>query len=190
MSDVTGILAAIDAGDARGAKELLPMVYAELRRLAAEQLGNERTGHTLSPTALVHEAYLRLVGAGAEERAWKSRGHFFAAAATSMRRILVDHARRQLAEKRGADSDKVTCDMENLAEPTRRPDLLALDAALSELEQQHPHLARLVSLRYFTGLTMEQAAEVLEISPRTAFRNWTYAKAWLLEAISDEVESN
>lgn len=189
MTDVSRILSAISAGDPQASEKLLPAVYAELRRLAAEQLGNERPGHTLSATALVHEAYLRLAGPGAEEQAWNSRGHFFSAAATAMRRILVDHARKRLAEKRGSDPEKVELDLAKVASPERHPDLLALDEALSDLERQHPDLAQLVSLRYFTGLTMEQAAEVLGISPRTAYRNWAYAKAWLLEAVSIDVES-
>jgi len=184
MSDVTRILSQIEAGDSAAAEQLLPLVYEELRRLAARQLFTERTAHTLSPTALVHEAYLRLVDANGEIGGWNSRGHFFSAAAEAMRRILVDSARRKRALKRGGAAAQLPLDEANLhaAEPDH--DLLALDAALTRLELEHPPLAELIKLRYFAGLTMTQAAEALGISLRTAERNWTYAKAWLLQAMA------
>jgi RNA polymerase sigma factor (TIGR02999 family) len=186
MNEVTQILAAIEGGDSQAARQLLPAVYQELRRLAARQLASERAEHTLSPTALVHEAYLRLVDADGRLRQWNSRGHFFAAAAEAMRRILVDSARRKRAFKRGGDLGRIPLEDACIGGPQRDRDLLALDEALSRLEQQHPHLAQLVKLRYFAGLTMPQTAETLGISLRTAERNWTYAKAWLLEAISEK----
>jgi RNA polymerase sigma factor (TIGR02999 family) len=184
MSDVTRILSQIEEGDPQAAEKLLPLVYEELRRMAARQLASERTGHTLGPTALVHEAYLRLVDANAEVARWNSRGHFFSAAAESMRRILVDSARRKRAAKRGGGTAPVPLDMASLVSPEQDSDLLALDQALTQLEVERAPLAELVKLRYFAGLTMPQAAESLGIPLRTAERNWTYAKAWLLEAIA------
>jgi RNA polymerase sigma factor (TIGR02999 family) len=177
MADVTQILAAIELGDPKAASELLPLVYDELRKLAAERMAQERPGHTLQPTALVHEAYLRLVGGG--ERAWDSRGHFFAAAAEAMRRIVVEAARRKKRLKHGGGHERVEVELAEL--PTRLPpdDLIALDEALARLEQLDPVKARLVTLRYFAGLTIEQAAEVLDISRVTAHRYWTFARAWL-----------
>ena len=184
MNDVTQLIQRLDAGDAPAAGELLPLVYAELRRLAAEQLGRERAGHTLSPTALVHEAYLRLLGPAGDSLGWNSRGHFFAAAAQAMRRILVDHARRKRALKRGGDGHQVS--LEDLPAPRRERDLLALHEVLGDLEREHPHLAEFVTLRYFAGLTMAQAADALGISLRTAERHWTYARAWLLRALAED----
>src|SRR4051812_44650582 len=162
MADVTHILAAAEAGDPKAAVDLLPLVYDELRKLAAARLAAEPSGQTLQPTALVHEAYLRLVGAG--DRGWDSRGHFFAAAAEAMRRIVVENARRKSRTKHGGGLDRVEVELADL--PTRLPpdDLLALDEALVRLEQEHPVKARLVTLRYFAGMTIEQAAEVLHIS--------------------------
>jgi RNA polymerase sigma factor (TIGR02999 family) len=186
MTDVTRILSAIEHGDPKAAGQLLPLVYEELRRLAARQLAPERTGHTLSATALVHEAYLRLVDADGEVARWNSRGHFFSAAAESMRGILVDSARRKRAFKRGGAAARMPLEEATLRAPELEHDLLALDEALTRLEQQHPPLAEIIKLRYFAGLTMPEAAEALGISLRTAERNWTYARAWLLQAITAE----
>ena len=177
MSEVTRILSAIVSCDPGAAERLLPLVYDELRRLAAARMADEKPGHTLQPTALVHEAYLRLVGGG--ERAWDSRGHFFAAAAEAMRRIVVEAARRKSRLKHGGGLERVEVELADL--PTRLPaeDLVALDDALVRLEQIDPVKARLVTLRYFAGMTIEQAAEALDISRVTAHRYWTFARAWL-----------
>jgi RNA polymerase sigma factor (TIGR02999 family) len=182
MNEVTQILHAIGQGDPAAADQLLPLVYDELRQLAAHKLGSETPGQTLQPTALVHEAYLRLVGAG-DEPNWDSRGHFFAAAAEAMRRILVENARRKESRKRGGDRARADCDLSQLAAPEFREDLLALDEALTRLAAADPEAARLVQLRYFAGLTLAEAAKVLGVSPRTADRLWAYARAWLLEAL-------
>ena len=178
MSDVTRILSAIEQGDARVAEQLLPLVYDELRKLAAAKLAKEKPGQTLQATALVHEAYLRLVGEGGGHH-WDSRGHFFAAAAEAMRRILVENARRKRSLKRGGGLVRQQLVAAELAAPEPREDLLALDEALSRLAAKDPTKAELVKLRYFAGLTGEQAARVLEISPATADRHWAFAKAWL-----------
>jgi len=177
MADVTQILNAIEQGDAQAAEQLLPLVYDELRRLAAQKLTQEKPGQTLQPTALVHEAYLRLVGEGKKPRPYKDRGHFFAAAATAMRRILIDGARRKRAQKRGGGLQRQ--DLDAVAAPKSDEDLLALNEALEKLNAQDSLKARLVELRYFAGLTSDQAAEVLGISPTTAERHWAYARAWL-----------
>jgi RNA polymerase sigma factor (TIGR02999 family) len=179
MSDVTRILNAIEQGDPQAAAELQPLVYDELRKLAAARMAAEPAGHTLQPTALVHEAYLRLVGGGGGDAGWDSRGHFFAAAAEAMRRIVVEAARRKKRLKHGGGRERVEVELADL--PTRLPpdDLLALDEALGRLEQLDPVKARLVSLRYFAGLTIEQAADALNISRVTAHRYWTFARAWL-----------
>jgi RNA polymerase sigma factor (TIGR02999 family) len=177
MADVTRLLDAAAAGDPKSAAELLPLVYVELRKLAAARMADEKPGQTLQPTALVHEAYLRLVGGG--DRAWDSRGHFFAAAAEAMRRIVVESARRKKRLKHGGGHERVEVELAEL--PTRLPpdDLIALDEALTRLERLDPVKARLVTLRYFAGLTIEQAAEALGISRVTAHRYWTFARAWL-----------
>ena len=177
MADVTRILSAIQAGDPRAAADLLPLVYDELRKLAAARMAAEPAGHTLQPTALVHEAYLRLVGGS--DAGWDSRGHFFAAAAEAMRRIVVEAARRKKRVKHGGGRERVEIELTDL--PTRLPpdELLALDGALGRLEQLDPVKARLVTLRYFAGLTIEQAADALHISRVTAHRYWTFARAWL-----------
>jgi RNA polymerase sigma factor (TIGR02999 family) len=183
MADVTQILNAIESGDPRAAADLLPLVYDELRKLAAARMKAEAPGNTLQPTALVHEAYLRLVGGG--ERPWDSRGHFFAAAAAeAMRRIVVEAARRKQRVKHGGDRERVEVVLADL--PTSLPpdDLLALDEALGRLEQLDPVKARLVTLRYFAGLTIEQAADALNISRVTAHRYWTFARAWLHKQMS------
>jgi len=176
MDDVTHILSAIEQGDLHAAEQLLPLVYDELRQLAAARLTQEKPGQTLQATALVHEAYLRLVG-GEGPRSYRDRGHFFAAAAVAMRRILIDNARRKLTQKRGGDRQRQEIDA--LAAPEPGEELLALDEALRKLNESDPLKAKLVELRYFAGLTGEQAAEVLGISPTTADRHWAYARAWL-----------
>jgi RNA polymerase sigma factor (TIGR02999 family) len=182
MSEVTRILSAIDRGDALAAEQLLPLVYGELRRLAAQRLSREAPGQTLQATALVHEAYLRLVGA--TDPGWNGRGHFFAAAAEAMRRLLIERARRARSPRRGGDRDRIELDPVDLAESVRSDDLLALDEALDRLTARDARKAELVKLRYFAGLTMEQAAEALGISPATAHRDWNYARAWLHRSIA------
>jgi RNA polymerase sigma factor (TIGR02999 family) len=180
MTDVTQILSAIEQGDEQAADRLLPLVYDELRKLAAQKLANEKPGQTLQPTALVHEAYLRLVGGqteNTEPRTYEDRGHFFAAAATAMRRIIIDTARRKKTDKRGGAFQRQP--LEAIAAPEADEDMLALDEALDKLAVQDPAKARLVELRYFAGLTGDQAAAVLGISPTTADRHWAYARAWL-----------
>src|SRR3989441_1260471 len=185
MSEVTRILSAIESGDPHAAEQLLPLVYDELRRLAAQKLAQEKPGQTLDATALVHEAYLRLVGQG-DETPWNTRGHFFAAAAEAMRRILVENARRKQSLKRGGDWERQDLDESNRAAPQAAEDLLALDEALSKLAEADKTAAELVRLRYFAGLTMPQAAEMLGVSLRSAERLWTYARAWLHRAIYDD----
>jgi RNA polymerase sigma factor (TIGR02999 family) len=182
MSDVTQILQAIAEGDPDAASQLLPLVYDELRKLAAQKLGGETPGQTLQPTALVHEAYLRLVGEG-EEQHWDSRGHFFAAAAEAMRRILVEIARQKASLKRGGDRRRVGVVDGLLAAPEPREDLVALDAALTKLATTDKQAAELVQLRYFAGLPLREVAEILGIAPRTADRLWAFARAWLHEEI-------
>jgi RNA polymerase sigma factor (sigma-70 family) len=217
MSDVTSILSQIDAGDPQAAEQLLPLVYDELRKLAAAKLAHEQPGQTLQATALVHEAYLRLVKPGGgslelgigEESAevgdqrsgednrpdsrsppsasWQSRGHFFAAAAEAMRRILVEAARRKKRLKRGGDLERAPLEEDLLEAPGIREDLVELDAALDKLAQKDPRKAELVKLRYFAGLTQEQAAEALGIGVSTADRDWSYARAWLFREMSREL---
>jgi len=182
MSEVTQILHAIAEGDPHAASQLLPLVYEELRKLAAQRLARETPGQTLQPTALVHEAYLRLVGEDEEQR-WDSRGHFFAAAAQAMRRILVEIARQKASLKRGGDRDRVDVVDSLLASPEPREDLVALDAALTKLAETDKQAAELVQLRYFGGLPIREVAEILGIAPRTADRLWAFAKAWLHEEI-------
>lgn len=178
MNDVTHLLNAIEAGDPQAAQQLLPLVYEELRKLAAQKLAQEKAGQTLQATALVHEAYLRLIGNGQEPR-WDNRRHFFAAAAESMRRILVESARRKQASKHGGGRQRLELDADALVAPAANVDLLALDAALSRLAEQDPLKARLVELRYFAGLTGDQAAAALGMSASSADRLWVYTRAWL-----------
>lgn len=188
MSDVTGILVAIDRGDPRAAEQLLPLVYDELRKLAAARLAHEKPGQTLEATALVHEAYLRLVGAENAQR-WDGRGHFFAAAAEAMRRILVEQARKKSRLKRGGDHRRIHENPSQLAmaaPEATSADILALDEALTRLAQLHPEKARLVQLRYFAGLTLDQAAEAMGISPATADRQWAYARVWLMREMAKD----
>jgi RNA polymerase sigma factor (TIGR02999 family) len=183
MSEVTRILTAIEQGDPHAAEQLLPLVYDALRRLAGEKLAQEKPGQTLQATALVHEAYLRLVDVEKAQH-WNSRGHFFAAAAEAMRRILVEQARRKRRQKHGGERGRVDLD-EALLVAGPADDLLSLDVALSRLAALDPMAARLVTLRYFTGLTMPEAAGALGISVRSAERNWTYAKTWLHRELAD-----
>jgi RNA polymerase sigma factor (TIGR02999 family) len=179
MSDVTRLLEAAQAGDRQAAAALLPLVYDELRSLAAARMGAEAPGHTLDATALVHEAYLRLVG----DQHFDGRGHFFAAAAEAMRRILVDAARRKRADRHGGNRHRVELDAVPVVAPDRRDDLVALDDALTRLAAEEPAVAAVVNLRYFAGLSVEQAAEALGVSVRTANRHWAYAKAWLFREL-------
>lgn len=184
MHDVTRILNAVNRGDGQAADELLPLVYEELRRLAAQRLSREPPGQTLQATALVHEAYIRLLGD--EPCEWDNRGHFFVAASEAMRRILVDNARRKQSQRRGGGRQRVALDyLEGLG---GRPaeDLVKLDEALSKLSAQDPDVAEIVKLRYFGGLTLEQAAKVKGISRRTAGRYWNYARLWLYREITDD----
>jgi RNA polymerase sigma factor (TIGR02999 family) len=183
MNEVTRVLSMIEQGDPHAAGQLLPVVYDELRALAAQRLRQEKPGQTLEATALVHEAYVRLVGAG-EEQHWDSRGHFFSAAAEAMRRILVESARRKRTRKHGGGLARHDLDDVQLAAPELGEDLLALDEALDLLAKEDPVKAELVKLRHYAGLTVDQAAEALHISPATADRYWAYARAWLHDAIT------
>jgi RNA polymerase sigma factor (TIGR02999 family) len=187
MNQVTRILSAIERGDPHAAEQLLPLVYDELRRLAAQKLAQEKPGQTLEATALVHEAYLRLVAVEKAQR-WNSRGHFFAAAAEAMRRILVEKARRRGRLKRGGDRQRVDLDAARLSAKEVPDDLLALDEALAELTWQHPEKAELVKLRYFAGLSVSEAAQVLAIATSTADRYWTYARAWLYRRVVGDAD--
>ena len=183
MTEITRILSAIDGGDPQAAAQLLPLVYDELRRLAAQKLAQEKPGQTLDATALVHEAYLRLVGPDPEQP-WASRGHFFAAAAEAMRRILVENARRKKRQKRGGDLRRVDVPLEEFHRVTESPeDVLDLDAALTRFAAEEPAKAQLVQLRFFAGLSVEEAARCLGISRATADRYWAYARAWLYERV-------
>lgn len=190
MSDVTQLLQAIRQGDEQATAKLLPLVYDELRRLARAHMARERSEHTLQATALVHEAYLRLIGNA--EPSWDGRGHFFAAAAEAMRPILIEHARRKRAKKRGGNGHRVELDEELL--PIVAPcqnihDLLALDEALDRLSAQHPAKAELVKLLYFAGLNLEEAAAAQGIARTTAYRHWLFARAWLFDAIGEKLEN-
>ncbi len=182
MSDVTRILSAIEQGDPHAVERLLPLVYDELRKLAARKVAQEKPGQTLQATALVHEAYLRMVDVN-KAQTWNSRGHFFAAAAEAMRRILVEKARQRGRLKRGGNHQRLDLDAVELSVQEVPDDLLALDEALTELARKHPQKADLVKLRYFSGLTVSEAAEVLGIATSTADRHWTYARAWLYRRI-------
>jgi RNA polymerase sigma factor (TIGR02999 family) len=182
MSDVTRILSAIEQGDPRAAEQLLPLVYEELRKLAAEKMANERPGQTLEATALVHEAYLRLVDVKRAQH-WDGRGHFFAAAAEAMRRILINHARDKGRHKRGGGWRRVDLDQLAVADGASGDEVLALDEALRRLEVLNKPCADLVKLRFFTGLTMAEAAAALGVAPRTAHRYWVFARAWLFDAL-------
>jgi RNA polymerase sigma factor (TIGR02999 family) len=184
MSEVTRILSAVEQGDPRAAEQLLPLIYDELRKLAAARLAEENPGQTLQATALVHEAYVRLVGTG-EPHEWNGRGHFFAAAAEAMRRILVEAARRKQSQKQGGDRQRVELADVEPAAGAPDLDLIALDEALDRLARTDPRKAELVKLRYFAGLTIEQAADALGVSASTANNDWAYAKSWLRVALDD-----
>lgn len=185
MNDVTLLLHQIESGDRKAASQLLPLIYDDLRQLAAQKMASERKGHTLQATALVHDAYLRLVGVE-EVPKWENRRHFFAAAAEAMRRILVDSARRKQSLKRGGSLVRETLDESNLTSPAHKEDLCELDAALRRLEEVDPQAAQLINLRYFAGLTSRQAADLMGVSPRTADRIWGYARAWLHKEMRSE----
>ena len=182
MADVTRILNAIEQGDAGATEELLPLIYEELRLLAARKMSHEPPGQTLQATALVHEAYLRLVEV--KDQSWNSRGHFFRAAAEAMRRILVENARKKQRIKRGGKHERLTLDEASITIDKQDIDLLALDEALAKLEEYDPEKANLVKLRYFVGLTTSKSAEILNISLPTANRHWSYARSWLFREIS------
>jgi RNA polymerase sigma factor (TIGR02999 family) len=182
MNDVTRILSAVEQGDPQAAQQLLPLVYDELRKLAAQKMAQERPGQTLQATALVHEAYLRLVGAENQQR-WDSRGHFFAAAAESMRRILVENARRKGRIKRGGALRRINLESADLVLCSPPDDLLDFDEALSRLSAEDPQAAELIKLRVFGGLSIDEAAEVLGVSRSTAYDHWAYARAWLHSAL-------
>jgi RNA polymerase sigma factor (TIGR02999 family) len=189
MNEVTRILSALEQGQPQAAEQLLPLVYDELRRLAAQKLAQEKPGQTLQATALVHEAYLRLVGTDAD-RPWEGRGHFFAAAAEAMRRILVENARRKGRLRHGGGRARLDLEDVALCDPGRPEHLLALDEALDRLAAEEPAVADVVKLRYFAGLTLEQAAQTLNLSLRTINRHWAYAKAWLFDQLRSPDESN
>jgi RNA polymerase sigma factor (TIGR02999 family) len=193
MSEVTRILSAIEHGDSHAAEQLLPLVYDELRQLAAQKLAQEKPGQTLQATALVHEAYVRLVGSGEAaagcEQPWDSRGHFFASAAEAMRRILIDRAREKRSQKRGGGRKRLDIDAIDLATRATPDQLLALDDALAKLARTDPAVARLVELRYFAGLTVEETGKALGISTATAYRHWKFARAWLHSELLGTVES-
>src|SRR5262245_15474586 len=191
MSEVTRILSALEQGDPSAAEQLLPLVYDELRRLAAQRLAHEKPGQTLEATALVHEAYLRLVGEPAASAAgsgphWNSRGHFFAAAAEAMRRILINRARDKGRQKRGGSFQRVDLDRLLVADQAPEEELVAIDDALQELARRNAPCAELVKLRFFTGLTLDDAAAAMGIARRTANRYWAFARAWLYDALRPE----
>ncbi len=181
MSDVTRILSAIERGDAKATEELLPLVYEELRLLAAQKLSHEPPGQTLQATALVHEVYLRLVGDDPQN--WENRGHFFAAAAEAMRRILVERARHRHSAKHGGSLQRVALDEAILSGPDPQEDILALDEALQRLAHEDERLAEVVQLRYFAGLTLSQIAEVMGVTRRTVDRHWALGRAWLYQEL-------
>ncbi len=183
MDQLTRVLSAIESGDAGASAELLPLVYHELRRLAAGKLAQEAPGQTLQPTALVHEAYLRLTGGSAANPSWTSRRHFFAAAAEAMRRILVERARRKQRVKHGGKLKRIHVSDSDIAAPETDEHVLAIDELLEQMEQKFPDKAELVKLRYFAGLTIAEAAEALGISTATAQRHWRFARTWLFSRL-------
>jgi RNA polymerase sigma factor (TIGR02999 family) len=187
VSDVTYILSAIEQGEPHAAEQLLPLVYAELRKLAAQRMAQEGGGQTLQATALVHEAYLRLVDV-AKAQHWNSRGHFFAAAAEAMRRILIDRAREKMAAKRGGDHKRIPLEEVDPPSGTLPEDLLSLDEALEKLTRLDPTAGQLVKLRYFAGLSVEQAAAASGVPLATAYRHWTFARAWLHSQVAGRAE--
>lgn len=181
--NVTQLLSAIEGGNSQAAGQLLPLVYEELRRIAAHKMANEKPGQTLQPTALVHEAWLKI--AGTNQQQWKGREHFFGAAAEAMRRILIDQARRKLAQKRGGKIDPATLHESRIEMRAPSEEIVAVHDALDELARQEPATAEVVKLRYFTGLTSAETADVLELSLSTVERHWAYARAWLKRAIEE-----
>jgi len=185
-NEVTTILAAIKRGEENAADELMPIVYNRLRRLAQQMMGSEKPGQTLQATALVHEAYLRLLGDGQEATSWQDRRHFYAAAAQAMRRILVERARRYSRIKHGGGRKRLALDDVEAVIDSESVDLLAVDESLRRLEKEDARAAQVVMLRYFAGLSVEDTAQALEIAPRTVHRDWTYAKAWLMEEMSHD----
>lgn len=185
MSEVTRIINAIELGDQAASEQLLPLVYNELRRLAQVKMAQEPSGQTLQPTALVHEAYLRLVDAK-NPQAWNSRGHFFAAAAQAMRRILVENARRKQGLRHGGGRKRLDLDKLELSDPNDSEFLTALDESLEQLGEQDPVIAQVVSLRFFVGLSIEETAQAMNVSVRTVNRHWAFAKAWLYQDLSNE----
>jgi RNA polymerase sigma factor (TIGR02999 family) len=187
MNDMTRILSAIEQGDPQAAEQLLPLVYDELRKLAAQRLAQEKPGQTLQATALVHDAYLRLVGTN-EAKNWNSRGHFFAAAAEAMRRILVNRARDKQRLKRGGGREWVSLDEAEIAHEADGVDVLAINEALDGLAREEPACADLVKLRFFAGLTQEESAQALGVTRRTADRYWAFARAWLFQALGEEFD--
>jgi len=184
MSDATVLLAAVEQGDPRAADQLLDLVYEELRRLAAYKMVQEAPGQTLQPTALVHEAWLKLIGTG--ERKFENRAHFFAAAAEAMRRILIDRARRRQTQRHGGQFERVELQETGLAAPAEDDQLLAVDEALEKLSREHPVQAQVVKLRYFGGMTNEEVAHALNLSVSTVKNYWTFARAWLFDAIRNQ----
>ncbi len=189
MTDVTQILGRIEDGDSSAAEQLLPLVYQELRKLASAKLGHEKPGQTLQATALVHEAYLRLVNVD-KAQSWDSRGHFFSSAAEAMRRILVENARRKLRLKHGGEATRLDLEIADLPTRMTPEDLIDLDEMLERFAQDHPAKAELVTMRYFGGMTIEQAAEALQISRVTAHRYWVFARAWLHRQVTDSGDSD
>lgn len=187
MNEVTQILIAVEKGDTASAEQLLPLAYKELRRIAGSKMANEHDGHTLQPTALVHEAYMRLLGTDGSVQEFESSGHFFAAAAEAMRRILIESARRKQTQKRGGDFQRTTWNEEKFDTDMPSEDVLAVDQALAKLEVENAELAKIVKLRYFAGMSIPEIASALEVSTRTIDRSWRAARAWLLREIeSDE----
>jgi RNA polymerase sigma factor (TIGR02999 family) len=187
MPDLTRILNEIERGDPSASEQLMPLVYDELRRLAAAKMAQEAPGQTLQATALVHDAYIRLVDVD-QAKHWDSRGHFFAAAAEAMRRILVDRARQKARIKRGGNLQEIDLDAVDIADSVSPESLLRIDEAITGLAQEDPPAAEIVKLRYFAGLSVKQAAETLAISPRTAYRHWNYARAWLCGELLEDGE--
>jgi RNA polymerase sigma factor (TIGR02999 family) len=185
MSEITRILDAVNSGEAEAAEQLLPLAYKELRAIAAHKMVSERDGHTLQPTALVHEAYLRLLGNDGENRSWDSRGHFFTAAAEAMRRILIESARKKNRIKRGGEAHRTTYDESKLEFAAPKDEILDVDEALRKLEIENPEFAKVVKLRYFAGLTVAETASALGVSESTVQRTWNSARAWLYREISD-----
>ena len=188
MSDVTQILSQIESGDGQAAEKLLPLVYDELRKLAAEKMGHQKPGQTLQATALVHEAYIRLVDVEKAQH-WNSRGHFFAAAAEAMRRILLNRARDKGRTKRGGQFHRVDLDQVELAVDAPHEDLAAIDEAIERLAAENPECAKVVKMRFFAGLSIEEAAATLDISASTAKRHWAYARAWIFDVLRPDDHS-